>query len=135
MSEQRAFLEDLTAAQSAEDLWTKHCAKMAEYGFDSADLINRFFTVSELVSFLLLCNGPFEKKFLANLRIPDDKLEFDENWKFVERPRTGDWLNGQHVSNIENRLKKLFCDKNSDAEAKNLIKVISNFLVRIPNCG
>ena len=34
MSEQRAFLEDLTAAQSAEDLWTKHCAKMAEYGFD-----------------------------------------------------------------------------------------------------
>jgi LuxR family transcriptional regulator len=34
MSELRAFLADLTAAQSAEDLWTKHCAKMAEYGFD-----------------------------------------------------------------------------------------------------
>jgi len=34
LSELRAFLEGLTAAQSAEDLWTKHCAKMTEYGFD-----------------------------------------------------------------------------------------------------
>jgi LuxR family transcriptional regulator len=34
MSDLRAFLEELTAAPSAELLWTKHCAKMAEYGFD-----------------------------------------------------------------------------------------------------
>jgi LuxR family transcriptional regulator len=30
MSDLRAFLEELTAAPSAELLWTKHCAKMAD---------------------------------------------------------------------------------------------------------
>ena len=34
MSALRRYLEELTAAQSAEVLWTKHCAKMAEFGFD-----------------------------------------------------------------------------------------------------
>lgn len=34
MGQLRAFLEELTAAPSAEVLWELHCAKMAEYGFD-----------------------------------------------------------------------------------------------------
>ncbi|MGH1577160.1 helix-turn-helix transcriptional regulator [Planktotalea sp.] len=34
MSELRRFLEQLTAAPSAEALWDLHCSKMAEYGFD-----------------------------------------------------------------------------------------------------
>jgi LuxR family transcriptional regulator, quorum-sensing system regulator SdiA len=34
MTKLRTYLEELTAAQTAEALWTLHTAKMAEYGFD-----------------------------------------------------------------------------------------------------
>jgi len=34
MSELRAYLEQLVAAPTAEQLWDIHCARMADYGFD-----------------------------------------------------------------------------------------------------
>lgn len=72
MSTLRGFLEELTAAPSAEELWTLHCAKMAEYGFDRIIYGFSHFTsptsMGDPEDFVLLTNQDPEymKLFIGN---------------------------------------------------------------------